>query len=330
MIETLSTQLELRRSLHREMLRVRAVEERIASRYAEAEMRCPVHLSIGQEAIAVGVSASLRAQDYVLSTHRSHAHYLAKGGDLRRFIAEVYGRATGCCGGHGGSMHLIDLSVNMLGSTPIVGNIVPVAAGVAFSTWLRGGDEVTVVYLGDGATEEGTFAESLNFASLHRLPIVFVVEDNGFSVYSPLSVRQASRRSVVALGRAHGVEGIRGDGNDVERVLALARAAVDHARSGAGPYVLELETYRWREHCGPGYDNDLGYRSITEFDEWKARDPIAQIERSLRADGILDDSALAAMQRDLDAEVDDAFEFARNSPFPDAADFGHVFATPLT
>ena len=326
MIETAASETVSPLELYRQMARIRAIEERIAERYPEQQMRCPVHLSIGQEAIAVGVSAALGPADYVLSTHRSHAHYLAKGGDLRRFIAEVYGRATGCCGGHGGSMHLIDLSVNMLGSTPIVGNIVPVATGVAFATWMRGGHDVTVVYLGDGATEEGTFAESINFAALKSLPIVFVVENNFFSVYSPLNVRQPKGRDVVALGGSHGILGARGDGNDVEEVYSLAATAVSHARSGKGPYVLELETYRWREHCGAEYDNHLGYRSIEEFEAWHARDPLAAMERRLIENGSLNIGDVELMARENGAEIDAAFEYAISSPFPDGKSFGDVFA----
>ncbi|MHB8146062.1 MAG: thiamine pyrophosphate-dependent dehydrogenase E1 component subunit alpha [Vulcanimicrobiaceae bacterium] len=313
--------------LYRDMLRIRTVEERIAERYGEQEMRCPVHLSIGQEAIAVGVSAALEQRDFVLSTHRAHAHYLAKGGDMRRFIAELYGRSTGCCGGHGGSMHLIDLSVNMLGSTPIVGNIVPVATGVAFATWLDDRDEITVVYLGDGATEEGAFLESINFAALKALPIVYVVENNFFSVYSPLSVRQPLGRDVIGIAASHGIAGARGDGNDVEEVHRLAATAVTHARSGAGPYVLELETYRWREHCGPAYDNELGYRSLAEFESWRERDPIVAMEQRLMQAGILDTQQQERMARECAAEVDDAFAFALASPFPAGQSFGDVCST---
>jgi TPP-dependent pyruvate/acetoin dehydrogenase alpha subunit len=327
LIHTVDPAVSLPLRLYRDMVRIRAVEERIAERYGEQEMRCPVHLSIGQEAIAAGVSAAIERRDYVLSTHRAHAHYLAKGGDMRRFIAELYGRATGCCGGHGGSMHLIDLSVNMLGATPIVGNIVPVATGVAFATWLDGRDDVTVVYLGDGATEEGAFLESINFAALKKLPIIYVVENNFFSVYSPLGVRQPAGRSVIGIAASHGIAGAAGDGNDVEQVYRLAEAAVAHARSGAGPYVLELETYRWREHCGAAYDNELGYRTVAEFENWRARDPIVAMDRRLSDAGVLSAEQRSAIASEFAAEVDDAFAFALASPFPDGPSFGAVFGT---
>jgi len=224
-------------------------------------------------------------------------------------------------------MHLIDLSVNMLGSTPIVGNIVPVATGVAFATWLDGRDEITVVYLGDGATEEGAFTESINFAALKALPIVYVVENNFFSVYSPLSVRQPLARDVIGIAASHGIAGARGDGNDVEGVHRLAAIAATHARSGAGPYVLELETYRWREHCGPAYDNELGYRSVAEFESWRARDPIAAMERRLIRAGALDTKGRESLASECAAEVDDAFAFALASPFPTGQSFGDVYST---
>jgi len=193
---------KLRLDFYRRMLRIRMVEEAIADRYAEQEMRCPVHLSIGQEAIAVGVCSALEFRDYVMSTHRGHAHYLAKGGDLKALLAEIYGRATGCASGKGGSMHLVDLSVNMLGTTPIVGSTLPVAVGTAFATRMRHQDNITVVFFGEGATEEGVFAESINFAALKRLPVIFVCENNLYSVYtrSIRRFRSDSRRRATARG----------------------------------------------------------------------------------------------------------------------------------
>ncbi|MFN8543862.1 MAG: thiamine pyrophosphate-dependent dehydrogenase E1 component subunit alpha [Candidatus Binatia bacterium] len=306
----------LARRLFAEMLRIRLVEEEIAARYGEQEMRCPVHLSIGQEAPAVGVAAALEAQDYVLSTHRAHAHYLAKGGDLRAMLAEIYGKATGCSAGKGGSMHLIDLGAGMLFSTPIVGGSLPVAVGAAFGTWLADEPRVTAVFFGEGATEEGVFAESLNVAALHALPVVFVCENNLYSVYSPLAVRQAPARDRGAIAAAHGIPAFTGDGNDVEAVYALATEAVRRAREGRGPTYLELATYRWREHCGPGYDNDLGYRTEAEFHAWRARCPIETYERRLRRQRILRDADVVRMRAAIRREIDEAFAYAQASPFP--------------
>jgi TPP-dependent pyruvate/acetoin dehydrogenase alpha subunit len=307
-----------RLSLLRDVLRIRLVEEAIAARYDEQQMRCPVHLSIGQEGVAVGVSHALELRDRVLSTHRAHAHYLAKGGDLRAMIAEIYGRATGCCGGRGGSMHLIDLAVNFLGSTPIVGSSLPVAVGTAFGAWMRDEPIVTVAYLGDGMTEEGVFSESLTFAALKSLPIVFVCENNLYSVYSPLSVRQSPQRDRVAIAAAHGMPASLGDGNDVEAVMRATTTAVARARAGGGPTYLEFETYRWREHCGPNYDNDIGYRTPEEFAAWQARDPLARLRDGVRAEGTTG-ADLAALEADVASEIDAAFAAAMAAPYPDPA-----------
>ena len=307
---------QLRRDFFFRMLRIRMVEESIAERYAEQEMRCPVHLSIGQEAVAVGVCSALEPDDYLMSTHRAHAHYLAKGGDLKRMLAEIYGRATGCSSGKGGSMHLVDLSVNMLGSTPIVGSSLAVAVGTAFGSWLEGRNRLTAVFFGEGATEEGVFFEGLNFAALKRLPVVFVCENNLYSVYSPMSVRQSPARDRVLLAKAHGMEGVRGDGNDVEAVFRLAGEAIDRARQGQGPTFMELDTYRWREHCGPNYDNHIGYRTEEEFLEWRKRCPIEKCQSRLIQDGLLSEQEAGELAAGIRQEIEDAFAYAKGSPFP--------------
>lgn len=306
----------VRQRLLFEMLRIRLVEEAIAARYGEQEMRCPVHLSIGQEAVAVGVAAALEAEDRVMSTHRAHAHYLAKGGDLRAMLAELYGKRTGCSAGKGGSMHLVDLRVHMLGSTPIVGSSLPVAVGTAFGAWLADEPRVTVAFFGEGATEEGTFPESLDFAALKALPVVFVCENNLYSVYSPLGVRQAPDRDRLALARAHGVPAAAADGNDVEAVYARAAEAVRRARSGKGPTYLEFATYRWREHCGPHYDNQLGYRTEAEFRAWQARCPIATYQAHLLRSRVLRRADIVRAGAAMRREIEDAFAFAQASPFP--------------
>src|SRR5581483_333859 len=192
--------------LYHQMLRIRAVEEAIAALYSEQQMRCPVHLSIGQEAVAAGSCAAVEQTDYAMSGHRSHAHYLAKGGSLRAMMAEIYGKAAGCCGGKGGSMHLVDLAAGFLGAVPIVGSTIPIAVGTAFASKARGESRVTLSFFGEGATEEGVFHESINFASLKKLPVVFVCENNFYSVYSPLSVRQPAQREVFQQAIGHGVE----------------------------------------------------------------------------------------------------------------------------
>lgn len=298
------------------MLYIRMVEEEIARAYPEQEMRCPVHLSIGQEAIAVGICTHLTRNDPVVSNHRSHGHYLAKGGDLKKMLAELYGRQTGCCSGKSGSMHLIDLSVGFLGSIPIVGSCIPIATGVAFSKQMKNLDAITTVFFGDGTVEEGVFHESLNFASLKHLPIIYVCENNFFSVYSPLSVRQPPQREIHHLARSHGIETFHGDGNNIIEVYHLMETAVDRIRAGKGPIFLELTTYRWREHCGPYYDNNLGYRTEEEFNEWKHRCPIETFSSYLLEKKIIDMTALEDMKREIRNIIEKSFLFARESPFP--------------
>ncbi len=305
-------------SLYYHMLRIRMIEEKIADLYQEQEMRCPVHLCIGQEAIAVGVCVNLLKQDYLLSNHRSHGHYLAKGGDLKQMLAEIYGKATGCSEGKGGSMHLVDLSVGILGTTPIVAGIIPIATGVAFGTQMKKEDNVTTVFFGDAATEEGVFFESISFASLKKLPILFICENNFFSVYSPLSVRQPEERDNLSLVNSLGIKGDKGDGNDVVEVYELAKKAVASIRKNKGPYYLEFATYRWREHCGPNFDNDLGYRTEKDFLKWKKKCPISSFEKKLIKDDILDQSQVNKFKQDIQTEINDAVSFAKNSPYPES------------
>lgn len=315
------------RDLYYGMLRIRMAEERIAELYPEQQMRCPVHLCIGQEAVAVGVCSALAPEDYVLSGHRSHGHYLARGGSLKAMMAELFGKAPGCARGKGGSMHLIDLSVGFLGATPIVGSTIAIAVGAAWGSVMRGERRVTVSFFGDAATEEGVFHESLNFAALKGLPVIFVCENNLYSVYSPLSVRQPQGRELVCLAKAHSIEAHQGDGNDLLDVCRMTQQAVRSAREGGEPTFLEFKTYRWREHCGPNYDNDLGYRTDAEFQEWKKRCPIARLEAQLLEQGILTTQDIERMSRELEAEIEDAVKFAKESPFPgESLLMEHVYA----
>ncbi len=309
--------------LYVSMLRIRMVEEAVAEAYGDQQMRCPVHLSIGQEAVAVGVCSELKNSDGVFSAHRSHAHYLAKGGSLKRMLAEFYGRVTGCCRGRGGSMHLIDLEAGFLGSVPIVGSSIAIATGKALSVKLQKLNEVIVVFLGEGATEEGVFYESLNFAALQNLPIVFVCENNLYSVYTGMEARQPQGRSRVGIAEQMGLEVGEADGNNISQVCKLASQAVNSARQGGGPYFIEFDTYRWREHCGPNYDNNLGYRSPEEFEIWKKRCPLAACERMLSEWPQFDENRAHARST-IDSEIAEAFEFARESAFPTVEDSGGV------
>jgi pyruvate dehydrogenase E1 component alpha subunit len=317
--------------LLRDLLLVRIAEEEIAKRYPEQEMRCPTHLCIGQEATAVGVCSALLETDVVLSGHRSHGHYLAKGGDLTGMFAEIYGRATGCSRGKGGSMHLIDQKVGFLGAVPIVGSTIPMAVGAAFGFVLRGEPRVAVVFFGDAAVEEGVFHESLAFAMLERLPVVFVCENNLYSVQTPLSVRQPTSRTIGDLARGHGMRVELADGNDVFAVRAAAARAVEQARGGGGPTFLELPTYRWLEHVGPDEDERLGYRSAGEVRAWKARCPVAHAERVLVERATIDAAGIALLRREALERVERAFDAAKAAPGPAPAElFADVFASSRT
>ena len=303
-------------SLFYKMLMIRMVEEKIVDLYPNQEMRCPVHLCIGQEAVSVGVCENLTDGDIVFSNHRAHGHYLAKGGNLKSLIAEIYGKVTGCSKGRGGSMHLLDLSVNFLGSTPIVGGTIPIAVGTALASKMRSEDTITVIFFGDGAVEEGVFHESLNFASLKHLPILFVCENNLYSVNTPLSDRQPTRE-IFTLAEGHDIDAYQEDGNDVLNVYELTRRAIEKIRAGNGPVFLEFLTYRFREHCGPNHDTCLGYRSESELKDWMGRCPVEKFEEKLLQNNLLSTSIIEDMKTDIRNEIESAFSFAIKSPFPD-------------
>ena len=306
----------MKNKLFESMLRIRLVEESIANKYSEQKMRCPTHLSIGQEAIAVGVCANLTSQDQVLSTHRAHAHYLAKGGCLNSMMAEIYGKATGCSKGMGGSMHLIDTSVGFMGSTAIVGNTIPVAVGLALEKKLTRKKSIACVFFGDGATEEGAFYESVNFAIIHSLPILFICENNLYSVYSGLEVRQPVDRKIYKMVRAMGISAQHGNGNDVEEVARKVKHAKTMILKSGGPQFLEFDTYRWREHCGPNFDNHIGYRDEKEFLKWQKKDPIKIFTNKLLSNKKVSQLQLDKIYLAVEKEIDEAFNFAKNSPFP--------------
>ena len=302
-------------SMLREMIRIRIVEEEIVRRYGEQEMRCPTHICIGQEAPPVGVSAHLKTNDAVFSAHRSHGHYLAKKADLKAMIAELYGRESGCARGMGGSQHLVDLEAGFMGSAPILASTISVGVGMAWAAKRKGEDRVCVIYFGDGATEEGSFHESLNFAGVNKLPVVFVCENNLYSVHTPLEIRQPDRL-ITELAGVHGMSGAHDDGNDVDAVWALSQGAVQRARNGGGPTLLEFSTYRWKEHCGPGEDQALGYRSEEEVAQWVKQCPVASYEQRLISEGLIDLAGISRIREEIDAEVKEAFEFATSSAYP--------------
>ena len=302
-----------------QMKRIRFVEEEIARRYPEGSMRCPTHLSVGQEAVAAAVGLALKHKDMAVSGHRAHAHFLGKGGDLKAMLAEIYGKATGCSGGKGGSMHLIDESVGFMGSTAIVGGTVPVGVGLAYGMKVKKSNQVSCIFHGDAVVETGAFFESVNFAVVKKLPVLFLCENNLYSVYSPLSVRQPEGRSIAKMAEGLGLKSGNSDGNDVAEVYTKTVEALASIRGGEGPQLLEFSTYRWLEHCGPNYDNDLGYRTEVEYLAWKAKEPIARFESVLLASDIVSVAEVKQMDLEIVSEVNNAFEFADASPFPSAA-----------
>ena len=302
---------------YRSMRRIRRFEERVADLIEAGEIKTPCHLYIGQEAIAAGVCAALGRDDYIWGGHRSHGHYLAKGGDLAAMMAELYGKATGCSGGRGGSMHLVAPEVGLLGTVPLVAATIPLAVGAALASKLRNDGRVSVSFFGDGATEEGHFHESLNLAALYRLPVIFVCENNFYSSHLHLLERRAED-NIVESGRAHGVPAARLDGNDVLAVHRATVGAVARARSGDGPTLLECRTYRWRGHVGPAWDMDVGVRRKDELKEWQSRDPVTQARERLLADGY-PETELEQTDQGIEEEIEQAVEFARTSPYPDEA-----------
>ena len=305
---------DLLRGMYVSMLRIRLFEERAAELVEAGEIKTPCHLYIGQEAIAVGVCAALERDDYVWGGHRSHGHYLAKGGDLRAMMAELHGKATGCSKGRGGSMHLVAPEVGVLGTVPLVAATIPMAVGAALATQLRRDARVSVSFFGDGATEEGHFHESLNIASVYRLPVLFVCENNLYSSHMQLLERRACD-NIDRAGEAHGLPGVRVDGNDVIAVYRAAAVAVERARRGEGPALLECRTYRWRGHVGASWDMDVGVKRRDEFKDWLSKDPIARAGQQLRALGA-EELEIDRVVHHVRREVDEAVTFARESPYP--------------
>jgi pyruvate dehydrogenase E1 component alpha subunit len=303
-------------SMLREMMRIRTAEETLADLYREQEMRTPTHFSIGQEAVAVGVCAALNLDDVVYSGHRCHAHYLAKGGKLGPMVAELYGKETGTAHGRGGSVHLSAPEVGFIASSAILGQTMAVATGSAWAFAMDGSKRVAVCFFGDGAIEEGIFHETLNFASIKHLPVVFVCENNGYSTHTPLEVRQPHGTTIWERAQSYKIPSKFEDGNDIFAVRRAADEAVEWARAGNGPYFLEFATYRWREHVGPNWDYDAGYRTKAEVDGWIERCPIKRAEREFAAAGICSGEQIEAWQQELQAEVDQAVADAKAAPFP--------------
>lgn len=306
--------------LHKSLLRVRCVEEVLAELYKQQEMRTPTHFGIGQEAVAAGVCGALWKEDVVYSHHRCHTHYLAKGGSLFGLAAELYGRVDGCSRGRGGSVHLHDHKAGFVASSAILGEMVAVATGSALAFCMDGAQRVAVCFFGEAAMEEGVVYESLNFASLRKLPVLFVCENNGYSTESPISARQPADTELCERVRAFKIRAEKIDGNDVFAVHSSARKATADCRNGAGPVFLECLTYRWREHVGPYFDYELGrtYRTKKEIDQWIADCPVNRSGEALIAAGTATTKDLKQWRSEIEREIHQVVEAARQSPLPDA------------
>lgn len=315
-------------ALYRTMVRIRVCEESFVEPIIKNEIHCPVHLCTGQEAIAAGVCAAMEEKDYVFGSHRSHGHFIAKGGGIRELVAEVYCRETGCSRGRGGSMHLVDPSVGVMGSAPIVAGTISLALGAALASKIRDDGRVTVSFFGDGATGEGVLYESLNFAALKKLPILFVCENNLYSTHLPIDEIRVSRK-IYELGIPFGDKSHRVDGNDAVKVYQAACRDLSICRDGRGPILLECLTYRMHGHVGPD-DNIQGthtdIRPPSEVEQWRKKDPIRRIEKYILRNKIASATDLKEIMSHAGKEVSEAHEFARNSPFPMEEELGrYVF-----
>jgi len=307
--------------LYRNLRYIRRVEEEVARIYPSDKIKSPVHLSIGQEAVSVGVCDVLRDDDVVSGSYRGHATYLAKGGDLNALMSELYGKDTGCSRGKGGSMHLVDMSHHILGTSAVVGTTISVATGYALALKREGKGRVVVAFFGDGATEEGSFYESVNFATLHRLPILFVCENNFYAIHTPQTKRWSSphlSKRVEAFGLPVAVE----TQSDVLRIRTLASEFVDRCRKKeGGPAFLELHCYRWKEHVGPNEDFDAGYRSKDEQRPWIESDQMERIG------AMISPAERKALDSEIELKIAAAIEFAENSPSPSEEElYTHVYA----
>lgn len=302
---------------------IRRTEEEIARIYPTDRIKSPVHLSIGQEAISVGVCQALQEDDVVFGTYRGHAMYLAKGGDLKKMIAELYGKSTGCAKGKGGSMHLIDIERGVMGTSAIVGTTIPISVGYAYGLKCRQSDSAVVSFFGDGAVDEGVFHESMNFAALKRLPILFVCENNFYAIHSHHLSRHKSD-SIWKWAKSYGMHSERIEDNDIFEIYNFAKSNIEKMRNGGtGPAFLECMTCRWKEHVGPNDDFHLGYRSENEVRQWMCKDQVERLST------LLDPNARERIKKETEAQIYEAFKFAEESPFPEGAALHEdLFAPP--
>lgn len=316
-------------NMYKMMTRIRRFEESVGDLIADAKIQTPCHLYIGQEAVATGVCFTLREDDCVLSTHRSHGHYIAKGGDIKRLMAEIYCKETGCSKGRGGSMHVTAPEVGFLGSSAIVGGSIPLAVGVALASSTLGNGKVVVAFFGDGAVCEGVFYESLNFASLKKLPVIFICENNLYSTHMHIS-KVLADTEIYKKAELFKIPGVQIDGNNVINVFKETKKAVENAQRGKGPTLIECLTYRWRGHVGPSWDLDKPIRPKEEVMWWVKNCPIKRLEDFLMKEGILSNQKKEQIHSEIAEEIEEAARFAEESPYPEIDDFvNYVFKDKL-
>jgi len=303
------------RALYVTMLKIRKFEDKAAENVREKKVICPTHLYTGQEAVATGVCANLRKSDYVFGTHRAHGIYIAQGGKLKTLMSEMFGRRTGCSKGRGGSMHIVAPEIGLLGTSSIVGGTIPLAVGAALASTMQENSRIAVAFFGDGATDEGVFHECLNFASIKKLPVVFVCENNQYSSHLHISFRQP-QDNIVRFAKVHDMVGIQVDGNDVLEVFRVARKVVEDARNRSLPTLLECMVNRWRGHVGPNWDYHVGLRSKEKIKKWKKNCPIKALGKYLLNQNILSRSEMDKISDCIDGEIDAAVRYAENSPYP--------------
>lgn len=297
---------------YRALYRIRRVEEEIVRVYPTDEIKSPVHLSIGQEAVSVGVCEALRPDDVAFGSYRSHAYYLAKGGDLKKMIAELYGKVTGCAKGKGGSMHLVDVSHGVMGASAVVGTTIANAVGYAYALKFQRKDSIVVSFFGDGGTDEGVFHESMNFATLKKLPIIFICENNLYAIHTHL-LKRHRQANICERVRAYGMPAEQIGGNDVFRIYERVSEAVGALRTKqTGPFFFECLTYRLKEHVGPNEDFDLGYRTREEAEPWIKNDSLVRLACQIHP------NEREQIEREVETEIADAFSFAKESPFPES------------
>lgn len=315
----MSVNKDLKIRLYRTMLLIRHFEEQAVEQKARQAIPGLLHLYIGEEAVATGVCAALRQDDYISSTHRGHGHCIAKGGKVSLMMAELFGRRDGYCHGKGGSMHIADIDLGILGANGIVGAGLPIAGGAGLSIKLRRSDQVVVCFFGDGGANTGAFHESLNLASVWKLPVIFVCENNLYAI-SVSQKRACAIQDIYLRKDAYNMEGAMVDGNDVIAVYEKAKEAVDFARSGEGPFLLECKTYRWRGHYEGEADRTFAYRSKEEIEAWKKKCPISRFQKQLLDEGILSPDGCEQIEQEVQHEIMEAIRFAENCPFPDPED----------